>query len=199
MIITFPDCVSAHKFLAEGFTNDLRVCDFRPTRQSNKQTDFFIYGVPIEISTSEIKEAVEEIIGEEVRNTFRLSRRANGNNKFLTRTIKITTSVRHAHLFENGITLFGVNKYKTGKLQQQMHINQCTRCTSWAPGHTHKQCGAEEVICKICSGEHDYRECNKNNPEYYKCVNGGGSHKSTYTKCPRLLRIRETSTPYQKY
>lgn len=62
---------------------------------------------------------------------------------------------------------------------------QCFRCQ--ARGHTSKNCNKEFKYVK-CAGSHNTRECKKTLDTLAKCVNCGGSHTASYTKCPVLLR-----------
>lgn len=190
IIITFFDSITAHKFQEVGFENELNNCIIRETRRPQKYTDYLIHNVPLEITITDIKQALEKATNDIVQNVYRLTRRSSPNSSFITRTVRVTVPARQADFFKcTHISLFGVNRYKVTTPKERLKITQCTKC--WEIGHTSRQCQAPITQCKNCAGPHDYRECTRNEPQYYKCIGCHLPHKATFSKCPIIMEARD--------
>ncbi|KAH9363903.1 hypothetical protein HPB48_011211 [Haemaphysalis longicornis] len=70
---------------------------------------------------------------------------------------------------------------------------QCMNCQRF--GHVVRMCKTP-TRCKVCSGRHTYRHCNRRkNP---RCANCGGPHAATFAMCPQRRRLYPPlSKPHQ--
>ena len=72
------------------------------------------------------------------------------------------------------------------QVRDRFRIIQCYGCQKF--GHIKENCPQNKLVCRLCSENHDGRECpNKGNIANYKCGNCDMNHSSTYSGC-RVLQ-----------
>lgn len=80
-------------------------------------------------------------------------------------------------------------EYQTKKTNK---ITQCYNCQMF--GHGSQNCNVKS-FCSICAGPHLTANCFST---IVKCVNCGGTHKSTYNECPNRVKYAELRERYSR-
>jgi hypothetical protein len=144
-----------------------------------------IKGIPEYFSESQITEELTSR-GYDVKTTKQF---ANSQRKYRIHLITLTSSPSSKQIFNETSLFFisiQVESYRSNKPAQ------CYACQRF--GHSSRHCGYAPR-CVKCAGPHLARDCAKTQEEDPKCVNCDGTHTANYTKCPALLKEKETRRP----
>ncbi len=109
-------------------------------------------------------------------------------------------STNYNNILEAGHIKAGYAIIKIKTWNSRPVIERCYYCQKW--GHVAAQCPRDKKlgpICKYCSMNHDSRGCKREEiPEWHLCINCGGNHKASTTKCPKHIELVEKITNKNK-
>jgi len=198
-VLTFTDADTANKFKTRNEGIELDSLPKRNTNKPEKLHDVIIYDVPLDMSTSDIHQELENEYNIQIHNTYRMQRTQqqphNTEERNYTRSIKITLDADNLSTLQErnptSVTIF-FHRFRMALMTPKFEPTQCVRC--WAFNHPTHRCPRSAPKCKICAKNHSYTACpykELKTHQYDHCINCKGSHRATWPKCPVYTQERE--------
>lgn len=182
--VTMPSLESANKLL--GLSNIAGIDVTTSVPQSYSRNEGKIKDVPLEYTDSELLEYLKDGGVISVRRQIAYAPQSNGNIQASFRSsviLQFRVDCPMPNRVVLGFTSHPVEEYFSPPVR-------CFRCQRH--GHLAANCRGPQR-CKICSGEHDFKECTSRRDP--KCANCSGPHAASYAGCPR----RRAATAVRKH
>ena len=148
------------------------------------------FDISIDLERPESREIIEELCSRyEIEEPKRIVKKSQNNLPIPIINAKTTNINKYKEIIENGIKLAYTN-YRVEKWVFTKRPTQCFNCKEI--GHTKELC-KKTPKCALCSGEHNFKDCN--NKDNLKCVNCKGTHASFSRLCPFMNPVKEVQKP----
>lgn len=154
---------------------------------------FKIVNVPMEINEQKFRKKIFECNKCIDQDTLTFDREYSSNQKTKNLVYKCSNNLLSLVIKKRMIRI-DLEEYQC---YDDFPLLQCFKC--FAFGHTATTC-TQAVACKICSGDHNHKDCSKLKPSCINCLRAEtasglihtGKHRATAGSCPvRMERLRK--------